>query len=314
MKTKTLFKRSFNLCLHLIAGRPVGTELGPETALADHLGISRTTVRAIIAAMERAGLLSVEGRQKLILRTPVDDDFFPEIETESIGAIVEKKFMEWTLRGDYRAGQQVNGLDLARQLGVSSSAIREYLTRFSQFGLLQRRPNNSWVFLGFDGPFANELCDIRDLLELRSVENFCDLPDNHPAWRKLDQLERQHLTLMTDIETRFADFSDLDETFHRLIHGASHNRFVENFHANMSLIFHYHYLWNKSDEKERNVVAIEEHLTYIAALRSRDKDAAVMTARTHLRTARSTLCHSIGGQPAEGALALPTTADSTARL
>ena len=65
--------------------------------------------------------------------------------------------------------------------------------------------------------------------------------------------------LLGQIDSRFHDFSGLDERLHRLINGASANRFIVDFHDIISLIFHYHYQWNKSDERERNAAAIGEH-------------------------------------------------------
>ncbi|MDR3439218.1 GntR family transcriptional regulator [Telmatospirillum sp.] len=294
MKTNTIFKRAYNLCLHIIATHAIGDDIGPETALAESLDVSRTTIRSILDALMEIGIIAVNGRQKVILRHPIDNEYYPDFETESVGAMVEKKFMEWTLRGDYKAGQQINGLDLARQFGVSPSAIREYLNRFSHFGLLQRRPNSSWVFLGFNRDFAKELCEVREMFELRSARKFCELPSDNPAWRKLDLVERQHISLLSEMDHRYSDFSDLDEKFHRLIYSVSYNRFIENFHTTMSIIFHYHYLWNKIDEKERNIVAIQEHLTYIAALRSGDQDACLNAARAHMRSVRATMLNSIG--------------------
>lgn len=297
MKTNTVFKRAYNRCLVAIAARPLGADLGPETALAQSLAVSRTTIRAILDALGDAGILAVSGRQKIIARHPDEAEYFPEFQTESVEEIIERKFMEWTLRGDCRAGQQINGLDLARQFGVSPSAIREYLNRFSNYGFIQRRPNSSWVFLGFNVDFAQELCDVRELFELRSARRYCALDPDDPAWRTLDALERQHILLLSEIDTRFCDFSELDERFHRLVYSASHNRFMDNFHATMRIVFHYHYLWNKTDEKERNIVAIQEHLAYIAALKSRDQDACLTAARAHMRTVRATLLNSISSVP-----------------
>jgi len=293
MKTNTIFKRAYNRCLASIAEREVGDDLGAETNLAQSLAISRTTVRSVLDALVESGIVSTEGRQKKIARHPDESEYFPEFETESVGSAIERKFMEWTLRGDCKAGQHINGLDLARQFGVSPSAIREYLNKFSHFGFLQRCPNNSWMFLGFNSDFAEELCDVRELFELRAAQQYCDLDPDHPAWRKLAQIERQHISLLSDIDNRFCDFSELDERFHKLIYGVSHNRFMDNFHTTMGIVFHYHYLWNKADEKERNIVAIQEHLTYIAALKSRDKNASVTAARAHMRTVRATMLSSI---------------------
>ena len=47
---------------------------------------------------------------------------------------------------------------------------------------------------------------------------------------------------------------------------SSPNRFINDFSDIITFIFHYHYQWNKADEKERNKAAIMEHLTYIEAL------------------------------------------------
>ena len=92
---------------------------------------------------------------------------------------------------------------------------------------------------------------------------------------------------------RHADFSVLDERFHRLVNNSSRNRFMVNFYAIISMIFHYHYQWSKIGEKERHGVAIDEHLAYIGALKSRDGELAMALCRAHMNTARATLLGSI---------------------
>jgi DNA-binding GntR family transcriptional regulator len=82
--------------------------------------------------------------------------------------------MQWIF--DCRPGQQISRLDLARQFGVSTSAVRDYLGRFSQFDLLGKRPNGSWVFPGFTRDFAEELFEIRLIFELRSAQRFISAP------------------------------------------------------------------------------------------------------------------------------------------
>ena len=56
-----------------------------------------------------------------------------------------------------------------------------------------------------------------------------------------------------------------------MINSAAPNRFIDGFYDIITLIFHYHYQWNKRDERQRNEVAIREHLTYIDALLGRDR-------------------------------------------
>ena len=200
--------------------------------------------------------------------------------------------MDWMLRDNPRPGTTINELELARQFGVATTSIREFLNRFQRFGLIEKRPNAGWVLKGFTPDFALELFEIREMFEVRSARAFASLPDTSPHWRHLDALRLEHVALFDQIDRRYHDFSDLDARFHRLINAASPNRFIDGFYDIISLIFHYHYQWNKHDERQRNEIAIQEHLAYIAALLSRDEAAVERACRTHLASARLTLIRS----------------------
>ena len=76
---------------------------------------------------------------------------------------------------------------------------------------------------------------------------------------------------------------------------AAPNRFIDGFYDIITLIFHYHYQWNKRDERQRNEVAIREHLAYVDALRSRDPSRIESACRAHLASARETLIRSTAG-------------------
>ena len=192
---------------------------------------------------------------------------------------VEKRFMEWMLRDDASPGMSINELELARQFGVGTTGIREFLNRFQSFGLIEKRPNAGWLFKGFTINFALELFEIREMFELRSAVAFASLPKTSPYWREIKELREEHLNVLEDIDHLYHDFSDLDSRFHRLINSAAPNPFVDSFYDLITLIFHYHYQWNKRDERQRNEVAIEEHLSYIDALLSRNVAAVKGLAR-----------------------------------
>ena len=294
MKTNTVFKRAHNQWLARLGDYAVGSDIGSEPHWAEALSVSRTTVRSVMATLSAKGILGLDGRRKVLLRRPAPIDLYPDFETEQLGAIVEKRFMKWILDGDCKPGQQINGLELARQFGVSTSAIRDYLNRFSQFGLLERRPSGSWAFKGFTSEFAEELFEVREMFELRSAQRFVALASDEPAWGALERIRQEHLVLLGEAESRFADFSELDERFHRLVNDASRNRFIVSFYDLISMIFHYHYQWNKRDEKSRNIAAMREHLIYIDGLQSRDRGRATESCRAHMTTARATLMASIG--------------------
>ncbi|MGB3814593.1 MAG: GntR family transcriptional regulator [Shinella sp.] len=293
MKDNSVYKRSHNACLDLIGGMAPGDLLGSEPALAGQLEVSRTTVRTILARLADDGVLHIDGREKRILRLPRDEEYFPDVETESSAELVERKFMALILQGELAPGSVINTLELARQFQVSTSAIREYLSGFSRFGLILKRPNSSWVFQGFTSSFALELSDIRELFEMQSLEHFAASLSDGAGQAKLRAFKEEHIDLLRRIETDFHSFSELDERFHRAINDASGNRFIREFYDVISLIFHYHFQWSKVDERERNEVAIHEHLAIIAALEQGDLPRAKKAAANHLKSARETLLRSV---------------------
>jgi DNA-binding GntR family transcriptional regulator len=289
MKPDTLFKQAHNAGLDLIAAMRKNDVLPSENELRERLGVSRTTVRKILARLHEQGLIRVDGAIRRVAGKPRSAAYFSSVETVSTSEQVERLFMEWMLRDDTKPGALINELDLARQFGVGTSAVREFLGQFRRFGLIEKRPNAGWLFKGFTEDFATELFEIREMFELRSVRAFVGVPAGEVIWEELRELRREHVTLLGEIDKRFHDFSDLDNRFHRLINSASPNRFIDDFYDIITLIFHYHYQWNKRDERQRNEVAIGEHLSYIDALLANDRRRAEAACRHHLKSARQTL-------------------------
>jgi DNA-binding GntR family transcriptional regulator len=302
MKSDVVFKRAYNDALDMIAELGVGAALPSENALGARLGVSRTTVRKVLAALTGKGVITGAPRQRCVRAAVKGTQRFPDAETVPLGDQVERRFMEWMLRDNACPGTAVNELELARQLGTATTSIREFLNRFQRFGLIEKRPNAGWILKGFTSDFALELFEIRELFELRSARAFAKMSPASPLWRQIEALREEHLLLLDEIEQRYHDFSDLDNRFHRLVNSAVPNRFVEDFYEISSMIFHYHYQWNKHHERQRNEVAIREHLAYLDALTSRNVARVEAACRAHLASAKETLLRSTASQQQETSL------------
>jgi len=295
MKSDAVFKRAFNDAVVLISDLRNGEALPSENDFGARLNVSRTTVRKILFTLEGRGVVGGSGRQRFVRSAGAALKRFPDAETVPMSEQVEKRFMEWMLRDNTRPGTSINELELARQFGVATTGIREFLNRFQRFGLIEKRPNAGWVFKGFTASFALDLFEIREMFELRSAMAFAMLPQNSLLWQKLEALREEHVSLLREIDQRYHDFSDLDSRLHRLINSAAPNRFIEDFFDIITLIFHYHYQWNKHDERQRNEVAIREHLTYMDALLSRNPSIVQLACRAHMASAKETLMRSTSG-------------------
>ena len=299
-RQNTLFKEAYN---RYAATLEPGDALPSEPEIAIQLGISRSTARAILMRLSEVGIIQWNKREKIVLRRPAPKDLFPEQETNSLHDIIERSFMLRILSDEAQPGMQINELELAREIGTGTTSVREFLIRFSRFGLIEKRPNSHWTLKGFTRGFALELADVREMFELHSASEFGRLPSDHPAWASLADIRREHEMLIENFDTNYRDFSPLDQRFHLLIHGASKNRFIGDFYDVISVVFHYHYQWNKAFARERNARAISEHLDYIDALFSRDMVRIEEACRTHLKSARQTLLQSIPQAAGEEAVA-----------
>lgn len=289
------FRQSFNELTKSLRQLSPGDVLPSELGLAGQLGVSRTVVRSIMARLSEIGVIEIEGRTKRLLRLPVAKDDLPLREDYLGREALEDLFLDWVLRFDVPAGTTLNVTQLARQFNVLPYQLQEFLASLSKSGLVERRPQGGWILLGFTLDYAIELSEFREVLEMNALATLIGLPDSHAVWSDLDRIRAEHLDLLARIETDFHDFSPLDGRFHSLLNSVVKNRFVVEFQKVISLIFHYHYQWDKALERYRNEAAIREHLAIIDALTKRDLSAARKAARAHLTTSKETLMSSLRG-------------------
>lgn len=292
-RTNTRLVEAHNTLLRTLDKMEIGDALSSDSALARELNVSRTVVRSALKEMTEKSIISKQGRNHVIKRKSATNDLM-EGPPVLLGIDeLEKSFLEWVLRMDVPAGTALNVTQLAKDFQVATHTLQEFLTSLSRYGIVTRRPKGGWQLEGFTSNFALELSDFRAVLEMNAISHLVKLPPSHEVWSRLDQIEADHISLLERIDEDYHDFSSLDEAFHTCINSVVTNRFVTEFQKIISLIFHYHFQWNKSDERARNEAAIHEHLTYIKALRSRNEAKAQHAARQHLATSKQTLINSI---------------------
>lgn len=292
-RTDERFREAYNSLLDYCITLTKGDQLPAELVLADQLNVSRTIVRSALERLDMEGVIRWQGRDKKLLRTPLAEDRL-DVQTEPLTPEeLERAFLDWILRFDVPPGTALNVTEMARKFGVPLHSLQEFLASLSRFGLVRRRQRDGWELVGFTRDYAIELSDFRMVLELNAVSHLLTLPDDHHIWHELDALKAEHRILADEINNRYHDFSLLDERFHAAIGSVVRNRFVSEFQKVITLVFHYHYQWDKKDERERNFAAIYEHIALIEALKNRNEAEAMAAAREHLHTSKQTLLSSL---------------------
>ncbi len=286
-RSSSTFKEGYNRALDIVGSVGTNVDLPTEVCLSQKLDVSRTTVRGILAGLQDAGIIEWSGRSKRVLRMPRKAEYFPISETESIAEKLPSLFMEYLFSDELTPGTMLRETDLAKEFNVSSTVIREFLIRFSRFGLIEKTPNRHWVLNGFTREFAEELFMVREMFEKTCFQQF--LAGDADRHGEAIKLRPEHEAIAENIADDYLLFPRLDEKFHRVWIDSFGNRFVQDFFELISLIFHYHYRWKKHDELERNHNAIAQHLEIISALECADTNRAMVAFLAHLEHAKETL-------------------------
>lgn len=267
-----------------------------DNTLAKKFNVSRTTIRTAITELEKKGIVEINGSQKRVLRASFEADYFDTSNSvASKEEIIEKYFLDLINHGKLLPGDKFSELELAKSSGCNTITVREFLIKFSRFGLIEKNPRAKWQMVKFDEKFALELVEFRRILEMSSITQLLAAPEGDVVWDELSELLDKHLEVLGDVENRYTELSELDRKFHFIVQRASDNRFFMQFFDVVSLICHYHYQWNKGDELERNKVALEEHVEIITHLLAHNTSGVIIAMETHLNTAKKTLLRSAHG-------------------
>lgn len=294
-RSQNLRQNVINQMLDGIARRHIRSPLPPQAALAEMFNISRTTVRHTLQHLHQRGVLEKVDETYVIVRDPSEEDGFnaltPPIEQQALQ--FEQTFFNLINQRQLMPGDTFSELQLAQQVKVSPIVVREFLLRFMRYDLLEPVKRGQWRMKKFDQTYAENLFELREMLETHALTRFLNLPSQDERWMQARDLLDRHRAMRDTIASNYRHFAALDKEMHTLILSAANNPFFNQSLEIISVIFHSHYQWDETDLKQRNIVALEEHMAILTALISRQDVEALFALHNHLDTAKTSMIRSI---------------------
>jgi DNA-binding GntR family transcriptional regulator len=190
--------------------------------------------------------------------------------------------LELIEKGEFKPGDRLVESELADRLGVSRTPVREALQRLETQAMLSR-DGRSLIVASLDHNQLAELYVVRTELEGLAAR----LAARHASDEEIRVLrgmvdDDRHL-----IGGDLRALSRANKRFHRLIHLASHNRFLvqqlDLVHRSMALMATTSFAAQGRDE-----AALFEHEQIVRAIEVHDGDAAYLALRTHISKAFET--------------------------
>lgn len=294
-RTQNLRHNVINQFIDSIKRGYISSPLPSQSMLAEMYNISRTTVRHTMEYLCGKGIIEQVGDTYVIKRQPEESDKFHDIIEPKLTQQkqFEDLFYQMIDQRLLKPGDSFTELQLSRSASVSPVAVREFLLRFSRYGLINNIHRGQWQMVKLDRHYAENLFELREILETHALNKFMNLPQEDPRWTRAKDLLLRHRELRETVNFQYRAFSRLDHDLHELILSAADNPFFDQHFELISVIFHFQYQWGERDLKERNVLGIEEHMAILSAMITHNDLTAMNELRRHLDTAKRTMINSM---------------------
>lgn len=199
--------------------------------------------------------------------------------------VVAETLREAIVNGMLKPGERLMEIQLAEELGVSRTPVREAIRKLELEGFVVMIPRRGTYVADLSIKDINEVFEIRTALDVLAA----GLAVERITEDELEQLERLLVEIGELIEEDDADkIVESDSQFHDILYRASRNdRLVgiinnlrEQFTRFRSISIQYPGRMQKS---------VEEHRRLVEAIASRDTDLAQQLAREHMENSEQTL-------------------------
>jgi DNA-binding GntR family transcriptional regulator len=183
--------------------------------------------------------------------------------------------------GKLKSGQRLREAELATQLNVSRTPIREAIRRLAADGLIEVAPPRGMIIVELDRQRVRELYFLREMLEGAAARLAAQLA--MPS--EIEELRQLHAAGTEAKDPEAA--ATINRLFHKTIHDAGRNRYVarslEDLSDSLALL-----PGTTFEAKGRQEGAAKEHGDILEAIANKDPDLAEDRARHHIRMAGAT--------------------------
>ncbi|WP_221568369.1 GntR family transcriptional regulator [Alkalihalobacillus sp. TS-13] len=202
-----------------------------------------------------------------------------KITTLSIRESVFRQVRKDILNHSLKPGDKIIEADLADQLGVSRTPVREALHRLEQEGLVEIHPRKFCLVKGVTSDCIKEIHLIRSQLEPLAARYAVDhLTDDELHYLKMLIRQSEKYAETLDVESLMR----VNDEFHQTIIKASKFtriiKILENMHDYV-VSFRYSFMSRKGLVNR----SIKEHHEIYEALANRDKEAVQKAVSNHLK-------------------------------
>ncbi|SCP99340.1 GntR family transcriptional regulator [Anaerobium acetethylicum] len=178
---------------------------------------------------------------------------------------------------DLEPGTTVSENELAAEMGISRTPVREALIELSKLNIVEIYPQRGSVISLIDSELVDEIRFLRQTLETAMVEQACDTASEHDLLMLEENLRMQEYYLEHEqLDKQF----QLDDKFHELLYKTCNKNMVYRLLGD--LMAHFDRVRSLSLIVIKDKKVISDHRSIVEAIRNKDKTAAKEIISKHL--------------------------------
>jgi len=172
---------------------------------------------------------------------------------------------------------KINDHEIATNLGISRTPVREALIELSKYGLVEMFPQKGSIIAPVSYRMIREAAVTREILECGAVSRCCSIEDTSAF---------SNLTEILDLTQFYVDraeidkSSDLDVAYHKELFRLAGMTTAHEFLTNLEI--HYRRIITLSYDGSADHDYVSEHQKILDAIMSRNEEKAVAEMKKHL--------------------------------
>ena len=190
-----------------------------------------------------------------------------------------------------KPGERLMEIQLADEMGVSRTPVREAIRKLELEGLVVMVPRKGAYVAGVSMKDIHEVYELRSALEALAVT----LAAERITDDELEALERQLLKEAEEKDDDLDNIVYIDATLHDMIYQAAHNQRLVQFIGILQEQLQ-RFRAASLSKPGRSKTALEEHKQIVDALAERNGELAAKLAKDHIENAESAMISMMEGR------------------
>jgi DNA-binding GntR family transcriptional regulator len=210
----------------------------------------------------------------------------------SLSDIAYAIIRERIIQGDFELGSRIREDEIAREIEISRTPVREATNRLVADGLILKKSQRGLFIINPDPDEINDYIDIRITLEDLSVSTCIERASDKDL-QEIEAAVREFEIALNAEDFRLCN--RLDQAFHSIIAHSAGNAKLRDLLEELSAVFELIRTEEKrSEPRAKNLRTLAEHREIASAIARRDIPGARDAMRKNIETMRENLRVTIG--------------------